>query len=335
MSSSHIRINRLQHRLQSISKIAENLKRIDQQFFWYRLTAFVGAWVLAILARFLFPGWAWIVVLAGMILVFLVVVFFHRRLDQQRLQYQDAQEWLQTQLARANLNWDLIPEIPAPAASPDHPFMNDLNLVGERSLLSLIDTCATQGGQNRLQSWFLEPDLKIEVLEKRQNLVKELVELSGFRTRLMLSGWQIRRDSKGLWDDQSILRWLKSQLPNKSIKRLLVFLSALAGLNYVLLALNLLAGWQPYWQFSLILYLGVYFFQYRNYETTFQDAYKLSKDLQPLAKSLVYLETYPVKGGSKLEEFLSDVKKSDQKPSVSLRKNEMISSAATMQKNQI
>jgi len=335
MSSTHTRINRLQQRLQSINSIAEKLKRIDQRFVWYRLTAFLGAWVLAILARFLFPGNIWVGVLVGMVLVFLLVVFFHRRLDQQRLKYQNAQEWLQTQLARANLNWDLIPEIPAKTANPDHPFMNDLNLVGERSLLSLINTCATQGAQNLLHSWFLEPNLKIEVLEKRQNLVKELTELSGFRTRLMLSGWQIRRDSKGLWDDQGILRWLKSQPPNKSIKRLLVLLSVLAALNYVLLALNLLAGWQPYWQFSLILYLGVYFFQYRNYESTFQDAYQLSKDLQPLEKSLVYLETYPARRGSHLEELLSGVKKSDQKPSVALRKIVMISSAASLQNNQI
>jgi len=188
MSSTHTRINRLQQRLQSINSIAEKLKRIDQRFVWYRLTAFLGAWVLAILARFLFPGNIWVGVLVGMVLVFLLVVFFHRRLDQQRLKYQNAQEWLQTQLARANLNWDLIPEIPAKTANPDHPFMNDLNLVGERSLLSLINTCATQGAQNLLHSWFLEPNLKIEVLEKRQNLVKELTELSGFRTRLMLSG---------------------------------------------------------------------------------------------------------------------------------------------------
>lgn len=325
----------LKQRLQAINTITENLKRIDQRFFWYRLAAFVSAWVLAILTRLLFPGSAWIGVLVGMILVFLGVVFFHRRLDQQRMQYQNTQEWLQEQLARATLDWNLIPKIYAQPANSDHPFMNDLNLVGERSLVTLIDTCATRGGQKLLHSWFLEPDLEFEVIRKRQNLVKELAELSGFRTRLMLSGWQIRRDNKGLWDDKGVLGWLKRQTPNKSIKRLLILLSILAGLNYVLLALNLLAGWQPYWQFSLILYLGVYFFQYRNYESTFQDAYQLSKDLQPLEKSLVYLETYLAKRGSRLEDLLSVVKKSGQRPSVSLRKIVMISSAASLQNNQI
>ena len=335
MTHLKTRITLLQHRLQSISTITEYLKKIDQRFFWYRLAAFLGAWVLAILTRFLFPGAAWIWVLAGMFVVFLVVVFFHRKLDRQRQRYQNAQEWLTQQVARASLDWEHLPDLPAQPVNPDHPFMNDLNLVGERSLLQLVDTCATRGGQERLHAWFLQPDLSYERITQRQNVVKELLELPGFRTRLMLIGWQIRQDFKGLWDDQGIFHWLKGHAAQRSIKRLLVLLSFLAGLNYALLALNLLAGWQAYWQFSLILYLGVYFFQYRTYESTFQDAYQLSKDLQPLEKSLVFLETYPARQGSQLAGLLSAVKQSDQRPSSYLRKILMISSAASLQNNQI
>lgn len=335
MSHLNTRINLLQHRLQSISVIADHLKQIDQRFFWYRLSAFLGAWVLAILTRFLFPGPGWIWVLAGMFIFFLVVVYFHRRLDRLRQQYQNAQEWLTQQLARAKLDWENIPELSAQPVNPDHPFMNDLNLVGERSLLQLIDTCVTKGGRDRLHAWFLKPDTHYENMTQRQDLVKELVEITGFRTRLMLIGWQIRQDFKGLWDDQGIFRWLKDHAPQKSIKRLLILLTSLAGLNYVLLALNLLAGWQAFWQFSLILYLGVYFFQYRTYQSTFQDAYQLSKDLQPLEKCLVFLETYPARRGSQLAGLLSPVRKSEQRPSSYLRKIVMISSAASLQNNQI
>ncbi|MBE0687374.1 MAG: hypothetical protein IH585_15390 [Anaerolineaceae bacterium] len=335
MTHLNTRINRLQRRLQTISVVAEYLKKIDQRFFWYRLSAFLGAWVLAILTRFLSPGAAWIWVLVFMFVVFLVVVYFHRRLDRQRQQYQNAQDWLTQQVARAKLDWEHLPEIPAQPVNPDHPFMNDLNLVGESSLLQVIDTCATRGGQERLFTWFLQPDLNYESITQRQNLVKELVDLPGFRTRLMLIGWQIKQDFKGLWDDQGIFRWLKGHTPQNSIKRLLVLLTFLAGLNYVLLALNLIAGWRAYWQFSLILYLGIYFFQYRTYQSTFQDAYQLSKDLQPLEKSLVFLETYPASVDSQLTRLLSAVKQSDQRPSSYLRKIVMISSAASLQNNQI
>jgi ABC-type multidrug transport system fused ATPase/permease subunit len=329
------RIDLLTHRLQAITMVTERLKLIDQRFFWYRLTSFLGAWVLAILTRFVIPGMTWLWVFLGMVLVFLVVVSFHRKLDEQRLRYQNAQDWLTQQIARATLDWSNLPELHNINPDSEHPFMNDLNLVGEHSLLQLIDSTATIGGQKRLKTWFLNPDLQIVAINQRQTLVSELLKLTGFRTQLMLSGWQIKQDAKGLWDDRGIYQWLQTHTPEGSLKRLLILLSTLAGLNYVLLGLDLLAGWPAYWQFSFILYIGIYFFQYRAYQSTFQDAYQLSKDLQPLDFILKFLESYPAKQDSHLAGLLGTLKKPGQKPSEYLRKIVMISSAASIQNNQI
>lgn len=104
-----------------------------------------------------------------MFVVFLVVVHFHRRLDRQRQHYQNAQEWMTQQVARAKLDWERLPELSAQHVNPGHPFMNDLNLVGERSLLQLVDTCATRGGQERLHAWFLQPDLNYDSITQRQS----------------------------------------------------------------------------------------------------------------------------------------------------------------------
>jgi len=335
MSSSNSRINHLQRRLQSITTITESLKIIDQRFFWYRLAAFLGAWVLAILTRFIFPGIAWIWVLVGMFIIFLVVVYFHRRLDVQRQKYQDAEGWLSEQLARARLDWKNIPAMKEFPAEPDHPFMNDLNLVGEKSLLQLIDSCISKGGQRLLHTWFLQPDLDHKIITTRQKLVKELIDLPGFRYRFMLLGWQTKRINKGLWSDEGIQHWLKHSNLEKSIKVILLILLCLTGLNYVLVAMNLLAGWPAFWQFSLILYLGFYFFQYRSYQSTFQEAYQINKDLKPLENNLLFLEQYPSSPGSQLSILLSPIKKIGQRPSEFLRKIVWISSAASLQNNQI
>ncbi|HSM25004.1 MAG TPA: hypothetical protein VK856_09100, partial [Anaerolineaceae bacterium] len=329
------RINLLTHRLHAISMVADRLKTIDQRYFWYRLAAFLGAWVFAILTRFILPGMAWLWVLVGMIIIFLVVVYFHRKLDQQRLRYQIAQEWLTQQIARATLDWDKIPEMPAHKSDPDHPFMNDLNLVGERSLLQLMDTTATQGGQNQLFSWILSPQIEMKSILQRQALVKELLELTGFRTRLTLAGMHIKQQQQGAWSDTKILAWLKSHTSSRSLRKLLILLSTLAILNYTLLALDLFAGWQPYWQFSFLVYIGIYFYQYRVYQSTFQDAYQISKDLNPLENILEFLETYPTKSSSQVAQLLSIFSKPGQKPSKYLRKILWISSAASLQNNQI
>jgi cbb3-type cytochrome oxidase subunit 3 len=329
------RIDLLTRRLESITKVAEQLQSIDQRFFWYRLVSFLGAWVLAILTRFIFPGPAWFWVLIEMGIVFLVVVFFHRRLDQKRQQYQNAQNWLTQQIARATLDWKNIPVSITQIVDSDHPFMNDLNLVGERSIQQLIDTSATRGGHNLIEQWLTQPDKNLSNIIHRQTLVKELLGLSGFRTRLMLLGWQIRQDFTALWDDQVIMRWLENHTPEGALKRTLLLLSGLAVLNYILLALNFLAGFPAYWQFSFLLYFAIYFYQYRLYQSTFQDAYQLSKNLQPLQSSLIFLESYPAIPGSQLAEKLAFFKESGRQPSAFLKKIIMISSAASLQNNQI
>lgn len=335
MSLQQKRIDLLNHRLLALTKVTERLKSIDQRFFWYRLTTFLSAWLLAILTRFILPGMAWLWVLIAMFLVFLVVVFFHRKLDKQRLRYQNAQEWLTQQIARASLNWGNIPALPAQKYDFDHPFMNDLNLVGDRSLLQLVNTTATQGGQKTLLDWFLNPELVYEEILERQTLVKEISNLPGFRGQIMLLGNQIKRDHKGIWDDQGLFRWMKNHTSQQSLRRLLILLSSLALLNFFLLGMNLFAGWGAYWQFSFILYLGIYFFQYRVYQSTFQDAYQLNRDLQPLETILQYLESYPAPKNLLLANFLSSVRKQHEKPSEYLRKIVAISSAASIQNNQI
>ncbi len=335
MSLQKKRIDLLTHRLLTITKVTERLKSIDQRFFWYRLTTFLSAWLLAILTRFILPGMAWLWVLIAIFLVFLVVVFFHRKLDKQRLRYQNAQEWLTQQIARASLNWENIPELPAQKFDFDHPFLNDLNLVGDRSLLQLVNTTTTQGGQKTLFDWFLNPELENEQILERQTLVKEISNLPGFRSQIMLLGNQIKRDHKGNWDDQGLFRWMKNQTSQQSLRRLLILLSSLALLNFFLLGMNLLAGWGAYWQFSFILYLSIYFFQYRVYQSTFQDAYQLNRDLQPLETILQYLESYPAPKNSLLANFLSSIRKQHEKPSEYLRKIVAISSAASIQNNQI
>lgn len=335
MSLQKKRIDLLTHRLLTITKVTERLKSIDQRFFWYRLTTFLSAWLLAILTRFILPGMAWLWVLIAIFLVFLVVVFFHRKLDKQRLRYQNAQEWLTQQIARASLNWENIPELPAQKFDFDHPFLNDLNLVGDRSLLQLVNTTATQGGQKTLFDWFLNPELEIEQILERQTLVKEISNLPGFRSQIMLLGNQIKRDHNGNWDDQGLFRWMKNQTSQQSLRRLLILLSSLALLNFFLLGMNLLAGWGAYWQFSFILYLSIYFFQYRVYQSTFRDAYQLNRDLQPLETILQYLESYPASKNSLLANFLSSIRKQHEKPSEYLRKIVAISSAASIQNNQI
>ncbi len=335
MASSYNHLKQLNLRLEAIFQIANQLKQLDQRFFWYRLSTFAGTWVFALLTRFLFPGIAWLFVLIGMFMLFLVVVFFHRRLDQTRVRYKNAQEFFSQQIARASLDWDNVPNNIQLEPDPEHPFMNDINLVGDRSLLQLIDTTTSQGGQNQLLDWFLQTPKNVSEIQDRQALVKEIATLPGFRNGFMLSVWGMKQGKQQLWDDKVVRKWIDSPSNMKQLKRLLAILGTLAILNYLLLALNLFAGWLPLWQFSLIAYFAVYFFQSRNYESTFQQAYQISKDLEPLQSALLFMENYPAPKRNSLYQLLDLFHHSSQKPSNFLRRIVSISSAASLQNNQI
>lgn len=335
MTLSEKRINLLKHRLISIKSISSKLKLLDQRFFWYRLSAFLSAWLFAILTRFLIPGMAWLWVLIFLFVIFLGVVFFHRRLDKTRVRYQIAEEWFEQQIARATLDWEKIPQITPIINDPDHPYMNDLNLIGDRSLLQVVDTTNTVGGQKKLFDWFLSPDLVLEEICLRQSLIKEILEYPGFRNQTLLLGREVQRSTKGLWDEKNLMTWLQSQTSKTKLLQWLFLLSFLAALNLFLLAMNLFGNWGAYWQFSFLLYFGLYFFQYRTYQNTFQEAFQINKDLQPLEKVLKYLETYPAPKQSNLKLILAAIQHEHQKPSNYLRRIVLISSAASIQNNQI
>ncbi len=213
--------------------------------------------------------------------------------------------------------------------------MNDLNLMGEKSLLQLIDVTNTTGGQKLLIDWFLNPELNLDQILVRQSLIKEILSLPGFRNQILIHGREVQQSSKGLWDEKNLESWLQNSTSTTKLNRWVLLLSLLAGLNLFLLTMDLIAGWGAYWQLSLLVYFGLYFFQYRTYQNTFQTAFQINKDLIPLEGVLKYLEKYPAPDQGLLKKLLAPIQQKQQKPSLHLRKIVLISSAASIQNNQI
>ncbi len=76
-------------------------------------------------------------------------------------------------VARQQRDWDALPE-PRPVAVPStHPYAGDLDIVGNASLLQLLDTTGTSMGGERLAEWLLEPAAPDEI-PPRQEAIREL-----------------------------------------------------------------------------------------------------------------------------------------------------------------
>ena len=118
-------------------------------------------------------------VLAMFIIVFVAVAQYHNRFEFRLSRLRVWKSIKQTHLARVQLHWTDMPEYEQSSPS-NHPYAQDLDLVGAHSLLRMIDITVSIEGQSRLTSWFLEqghePDSR-SAWEERQTLIRELTSL--------------------------------------------------------------------------------------------------------------------------------------------------------------
>lgn len=331
----HTRTQTYQNRLKRLDVRLTQLKKADQRFFWLRMIIFFGGWLVTFAVSYFFPGIGWVFAALGSAAAFVVVVIFHRRLDRVQVRYQKAHAWFTNQLARLTLDWTQLPQPPEVKLAVDHPFARDLNLTGPQSLLHLVDTCTTQGGHGRLQNWLCYPKLDADGIRYRQEVIQEMMNLPGFRNRLMLQSLPENGNHNSDWEAEKIQKWLESGPAPASMKPTLWVLSVLAILNAILLLLNLFQVIPAFWQFSFILYAGIYLFRYQQYKSLFQDAMTLGEVLRQFQAVLGFLETYPYPKDSKLGQIGARLKQPGRSPSAILKRVSAIISAASLQNNQI
>lgn len=329
------RLRFLVKRQQRLSVITGNLSKLDQRFFWYRLSTFLGAWVAAIITRLIFTGAVWLWAFIIFMAAFLVVVFFHRRLDRSRRRFQTALNYTNDQIARLRLDWESIAANPSPEVSPDHPFAFDLNIVGDNSLFKLIDNCSTAGGRKRLLNWLVEPGLNLSEIIQRQELIREMADLPGFRYGLSHDDSEEQSLPRSVWDEKTLLAWLQKSTGPASFKFMLLTLSILAVITWVLFILNMSGILPALWQFSLILYAAIYLFKYQDYKSIFEDAYSLGKSLSQFKSRLVFIETYRYPANASVADLANVLLQKGNRPSTYLKKIVWITSAASLQNNQI
>lgn len=324
-------LRRRQRRLEGWLK---ELERKDHQFFLARLITFGAGAATALLILFLGPPALRAAAPLAGVALFSGVVILHRRLDQVRVRFLLAHKYTSQQLARASLDWDGIPDPPAIAASADHPFAADLNLLGRRSVHQLLDTATSRHGSERLADWLLDPTPDLAQIRRRQGLALELLPLDGFRSRLAMRGMLVKQQAGGHWDGEKLLAWLGKHPPGRRLAAAAGALSALAAVNVFLYLMNTLGLLPAYWSISLAIYAGAYLYLYRDYQDLFSDTYTLGRSLEQFRAVLEYLERYPLPAHGELARLLAPYRQAEQRPSRFLRRITWISSAASLGDNQ-
>ena len=318
------------------------LQQVENRFPWIRLGVLIGGALISFVAWSLLPTWAAAIVMVLALAMFIIAAVLHRRVTDEMERMIAFEDQLSTHLARAALDWQIIPapvRIDPPA---EHPFAADLNITGERSLHQLLDTTTSLGGSRLLASWLLQttPD-DAQTLE-RQALVSELMARPAFCTRLELSGLLAagntavvndKNNIRSRIDGDALVKWLNTHSSAGSLGPIVAVLGLLAAANIVLFALNAIGVIPAWWIATFVIYMGIQAARYRESADVFGEAYDLARRLGQLRVVLTDLEGYPFPPGSHLFERCAAICAAPQRPSLALRRIGRIVSAASLRQN--
>lgn len=234
--------------------------------------------------------------LGAFLLVFLVVAYYHGRLEDRIDRLKRWRSIKRAHRARMALDWTAIPARLSPPPE-DHPYARDLDITGAHSLFHLLNTTLLSQGRERLAAWLLNqaerpPDPAL--WRDRQALAKELAGLPLFRDRLVLAAQDPAvKPDKGESPDIDGARIQASLLSPEGASGLLPLLltaGVLAATTWGLglaAALRILPG---YWLLSFAAYAGLIFLSSGRTAAAFGRALALHHELDRLGRVLRYLE---------------------------------------------
>ncbi|MCI0496216.1 hypothetical protein L0Z72_14510, partial [candidate division KSB1 bacterium] len=211
-------------------------------------------------------------------------------------------------------------------------YEDDLDIMSKRSLHQLIDISISHEGSQRLASWLLQNKPDFTAIQKRQKIIKELIPLSRFRNKLLLT---FRLVSNVQLDGQRLIKWLRADFPSLKIKKLLAISAGFVALNLALFLGTQFLGVRAYWIFSLFFYFIFYLYNFKILQNYFDMIFHLDDELTKFRRVLHYLESYPYQKNEHLKELCHPFLDSKLAPSKRLRKIKFVTAAVGMRMNPI
>lgn len=142
--------------------------------------------------------------------IFVALVLLHARIAQREEQLEAAVLFCERGLARARDELEKLPPRGDPKKHREHPYANDLDLLGERSVLARLDAMETELSEALLVSWLLEP-ASPEEARSRQEAVRELAPLTDLREALFVHARRVATKNPDL---PGFLAWSRQQGPS-------------------------------------------------------------------------------------------------------------------------
>lgn len=226
--------------IQALTETQHKLKRSFNLLSNARLLAFLGAAGFFVAAAI---GPPWLAAPGGVcLLLFIALVIKHAQVDETLRTVTRKAEIVAMYLARAEGSWDAFADDGADFALPQHPYAEDLDILGPGGLYQYLCCANTPAGRAQLAAALLDEPRPLAQIAARQLAVQELAGNFEFCVNLQAAG-----ASPGEYAATGrLLAYMQQQKAGKLPPRpVLYILSATFVLGAVLGALGLLPFWVP------------------------------------------------------------------------------------------
>ncbi len=274
-------------------------------------------------------GWG---LIALTLLAFTLVVLYHRRLEHWLQVYAIWRAMRADQLARLALDWDKIAASPSRRDRTSQSLALDLDLTGPRSLHQLLDTTVSRPGSELLIDWLTASEPRLDEIQGRQAIVRELGARTRFRERFWLAFRLVLQEQL---EGRDLLYWLTAAFPSKGLRTGLLIASVLVVVDLALLGLFLGAGWPPFWVLSAFAYFVFYLFNQGALNQLLTALTRLDGEIGRFSAILNYLETASYAGTPKLAALCAPLAASRPSPSAQIQRIKWVTAGVGQRSNPV
>lgn len=330
MNEKNNRKAALDRQIQRLGRHIDRLQQRSNQLSTLRLLVFLMGFAASVAIGLMDLLIGWMVVVTWL-MIFAVVVRLHNRLTNTLTRYQLLQQLKQTHVARIQLDWEKIPMLAVENPGSSHPFALDLDVFGKNSLHQLIDTSVSYEGSLRLMNWLLTVEPDYTQIQRRQNLLRELIPMKLFREKLILAARQVREKR---WHGQPLINWMTQDVEKPVSMHFLRLTTGLAVLHVILFILYSTEILPPgVWLAAFAVYAAVYGSGWRS--NMFGTAKSLHDLIRQLNAIYRHVEAYDFPHTPYLKSLCQPFRDQETRPSTLLERLNRVLAAASIQGNPI
>ncbi|MGH2508556.1 MAG: hypothetical protein ACRDHZ_14325, partial [Ktedonobacteraceae bacterium] len=334
MITQQERLRAIERQLQRLQKRIDQLDQRSNRYGWIRVGIFFAALLLGLCLGFLVTWWLGSLCFLLVMLIFSIVAYYQQGVDRSLTRHKVWLHLKTIEIARIQRDWNAIPDAYTAEQRVDHPFEADLDITGKHSLHRLLNTAVSAEGTQRLCEWLLTAKPDFATIQARQALIAELAPMSAFRTRLTMKATLAAKNVHNQLEGQRLLRWLNDPPKVTRLSPFIICSHILTSLFLLLLLLNLFTVLPPYWLLALMA--GIIFLLATKEQrgNLFEDAHYLRDAFTQLNAVFTFLETYHYGQKSHVRQLCQPYfAHPTARPSLLLKKVQLIASGATLEKN--